>query len=321
MSNLLEDPIFYGLLTNNSESKMSPSSSNASLATNAVVVGGAVNLPLNKPMLPQTSFDLKNEPLDFGFLHKLSFPTTTAFSYPSRMSLTSPMNFDTQSVNSSYQQSIFSEAMTADSAEEAPSQDFQTAKNQVNNLEILNSFKSIEELTGQNFMKDIPTTLKPLSQEPKAPASDKIFHRFYSELSSTPASASPINKSLTYHKCPFCQRPFKNKSYLSRHLKKHDVVKEFKCPFFNESSSKCHHLNGEFSRKDTFKAHLKSIHFVYPIGVTKGDRSNSSGRCAGCFKEFENNSVWMIEHIEADLCPAAQKTEVKEEQEKTEEQN
>ncbi|KAH3685460.1 hypothetical protein WICPIJ_003575 [Wickerhamomyces pijperi] len=314
MSNLLQDPVFYGLLTNNSESKVTIANSSSGSKTSNIV-GGAVNLPVidtTKPtQTPTPSYDSRVGSLDFSFLQRLTFPTTTAPVSQTTMSFSRlPLSFDAQSVNSSYQPSVFSEALTAESVEESPAQDAASVKNHVNNIELLNSFKSIEELTGQNFLKDIPTTIKPITNDSNSPASDKKFHKFYSDISSTTSSgsSSPINKSLTYHKCPFCQRPFKNKSYLSRHLKKHDVVKDFKCPFFNETSSKCHHLNGEFSRKDTFKAHLKSIHFVYPIGVTKGDRGSSSGRCAGCFKEFENNSVWMSEHIEGGMCPAVQKT-------------
>jgi hypothetical protein len=175
----------------------------------------------------------------------------------------------------------------------------------------------------------------PISQNGTAePIQPKQFHKFYTSssplhTSSTllqnkastafiqgPASshlqqqrtAKIIKPSLpsssTIHICPFCQRQFKNKPYLARHLKKHDSVKEFKCPFFNESESKCHHLNGEFSRKDTFKAHLKSIHFIYPVGVFKSDRNLSIGRCAGCYKEFNNNNEWLNSHIESGDCTA-----------------
>lgn len=87
-------------------------------------------------------------------------------------------------------------------------------------------------------------------------------------------------------------------------MKMHDSVKDFKCPFFNEAKSKCHHLHGEFSRKDTLKAHLKSIHFIYPIGISKSARNSSPGRCAGCFEEFSSNSEWMTTHIEGKGCSA-----------------
>lgn len=175
------------------------------------------------------------------------------------------------------------------------------------------------------FMKEVPNQIRTEMGQLNADSSDsaqKRFHRFYTTTaaqgyhhatsptvipslpSCTPNPDFKIQKgsASNYHKCPFCQRSFKNKSYLARHLKKHDTIKDFKCPFFNPKHTKCHHLNGEFSRKDTFKAHLKSIHFIYPIGVAKSDRNDSPGRCAGCFKEFNNNTDWLTNHIETEEC-------------------
>ncbi|EMG50531.1 hypothetical protein G210_2469 [Candida maltosa Xu316] len=102
--------------------------------------------------------------------------------------------------------------------------------------------------------------------------------------------------------CPFdnCGAVFSVKGYLTRHLKKHSANKTFRCPFY-DPSSKCHPTGG-FSRRDTFKTHLKALHFVYPPGVKSCDRNKYPGRCAGCFLFFENNVDWLQNHIEKGLC-------------------
>ncbi|EAZ62825.2 zinc finger protein involved in pre-tRNA splicing [Scheffersomyces stipitis CBS 6054] len=108
------------------------------------------------------------------------------------------------------------------------------------------------------------------------------------------------------HECPHCDAAFKVKGYLTRHLKKHSPAKAFVCPFFQEpcdgnSGTKCHPTGG-FSRRDTFKTHLKALHFIYPPGTKSNERSSISGRCAGCFMYFENNFVWLARHIESGEC-------------------
>lgn len=112
---------------------------------------------------------------------------------------------------------------------------------------------------------------------------------------------------LSRFECPHCTAKFKVKGYLTRHMKKHNTLKAFQCPFFEEPSSgsstgtKCHPTGG-FSRRDTYKTHLKALHFIYPPGTKSTDRHFSSGRCAGCFEFFENNVQWLQEHIDAGLC-------------------
>lgn len=109
--------------------------------------------------------------------------------------------------------------------------------------------------------------------------------------------------------CSFCNAKFKVKGYLTRHLKKHQSLKAFKCPFYNEEANssgnckgtKCHPTGG-FSRRDTFKTHLKALHFIYPPGTKSNERSSIGGRCAGCFKYFENNLEWLESHIEKNAC-------------------
>lgn len=73
------------------------------------------------------------------------------------------------------------------------------------------------------------------------------------------------------YQCPHCDVNFKIRGYLTRHLKKHAVKKAYSCPFYkysiyvdeNNLTHKCH-PNGGFSRRDTYKTHLKSRHFKYP---------------------------------------------------------
>lgn len=119
--------------------------------------------------------------------------------------------------------------------------------------------------------------------------------------------------------CPICDTTFKVKGYLTRHKKKHFASKPFQCPYFDssvdynehnhpgETSEKmskiprCHPTGG-FSRRDTFKTHLKALHFVYPTGTKSGDRSDKKGRCAACFKEFKTNKEWLETHVMTNEC-------------------
>lgn len=266
MQNLIDDPVFYNLLVNNRESIGSTSSN-------------ATNSPQEKQQQQPNAVEqfIKNEQVDFSFLNNVEFPLMNN-NNNNNNSISTPSE-------TSYQASIFSENLSL------PNQNYDT--------------DVLDDLLSKDINFQISSELPPKP----TPSTTKQFHKFYtstinSQSGQLQTSTSSIAKpQLTYHKCPFCQRQFKNKSYLSRHLKKHDAVKDFKCPFFNEQHTKCHHLDGEFSRKDTFKAHLKSIHFIYPIGVAKIDRNSSMGRCAGCFQEFKSNNDWLNEHIEKKSCP------------------
>lgn len=102
--------------------------------------------------------------------------------------------------------------------------------------------------------------------------------------------------------CPHCPSKFKVKGYLTRHIKKHLPKKDYQCPYWS-LSCKCH-PNGEFSRKDTYRTHLKSIHFVYPVGTSKHQRNNCKGRCAACYMEFPTNVDWLKFHIDTKMCSA-----------------
>lgn len=119
----------------------------------------------------------------------------------------------------------------------------------------------------------------------------------------TPAAAAAASTAM--FQCAFCPSNFKVKGYLTRHMKKHLVTKDFRCPFWSVDC-RCH-ASGEFSRKDTYKTHLKSIHFVYPVGVAKSQRSRSTGRCAACYQEFRNNNEWLTQHVESRSCSGLHK--------------
>lgn len=103
------------------------------------------------------------------------------------------------------------------------------------------------------------------------------------------------------YQCNQCDSKFKCKSYLTRHAKKHSDQKAFRCPFYKEDN-KCHQTGG-FSRRDTFKTHLKSRHFEYPPGIKSSKRTGMMGWCGICGEKFLNNEIWVERHIDMGLCP------------------
>lgn len=94
----------------------------------------------------------------------------------------------------------------------------------------------------------------------------------------------------------------------------HQIKGTFKCPFnaaliqldmeiypykskpLNFETSSCHQT-GVFSRCDTFKNHLKALHFEYPPGTKKRDRTVVAGRCKHCGVKFPNVDIWLNEHV------------------------
>lgn len=125
------------------------------------------------------------------------------------------------------------------------------------------------------------------------------------------------------HICKYCERGFARPNDLFRHVKCHwkeigSDKGQFKCPFKNiqtgddeqhqhqqQGPDHCCHNTGIFSRCDTFKNHLKAIHFQYPNGTKKEQRNLVSGKCRMCQSEFKNVDDWMHNHIETDQCPYA----------------
>lgn len=111
------------------------------------------------------------------------------------------------------------------------------------------------------------------------------------------------------YQCPHCSSNFKMRGYLTRHLKKHSTQKAYKCPFHNitmmrndiDGGIKCHPTGG-FSRRDTYKTHLKSRHFRYPRGTATKERNTSPGTCGMCGEWFQNAEIWTEIHIEGAEC-------------------
>lgn len=113
------------------------------------------------------------------------------------------------------------------------------------------------------------------------------------------------------HICKYCDRGFARLNDLFRHVKCHwkeigSDKGQFKCPFKDHASGDhCCHSSGIFSRCDTFKNHLKAIHFQYPNGTKKDQRNKVSGHCRMCQEQFHNVDDWMVNHIERNKCPYA----------------
>ncbi|GEQ72041.1 hypothetical protein JCM33374_g5727 [Metschnikowia sp. JCM 33374] len=111
------------------------------------------------------------------------------------------------------------------------------------------------------------------------------------------------------HQCPHCDAKFRMRGYLTRHLKKHMSQKAYKCPFHrisiykdeNDNTHSCH-PNGGFSRRDTYKTHLKTRHFKFPAGTPIKGRSKTPGNCAMCGEWFENAEIWSEIHVEGGEC-------------------
>lgn len=120
--------------------------------------------------------------------------------------------------------------------------------------------------------------------------------------SSSSSSSSPKSSSNKIFTCEYCKAEFRIRGYLTRHIKKHAINKAYECPFFNPNvENKCH-PNGGFSRRDTYKTHLKARHFKYPQGTRSQDRPNTPGKCGMCGKGYANNEDWVEHHIENGEC-------------------
>ncbi|ODQ65441.1 hypothetical protein NADFUDRAFT_8495, partial [Nadsonia fulvescens var. elongata DSM 6958] len=116
------------------------------------------------------------------------------------------------------------------------------------------------------------------------------------------------------HTCKVCGRGFARPNDLFRHQKSHRGDAPFNCPFYKPAqivtstdnttimnSPSCHQTGG-FSRCDTFKNHLKAMHFAYPLGVKKKDRNGAKGKCKHCGMNFESVEDWVTNHVETGEC-------------------
>lgn len=140
-------------------------------------------------------------------------------------------------------------------------------------------------------------------------------HLFFSNLSTHKSiHLTPENRP---YLCKICGRGFARSNDLFRHNKRHwketgSSQGAFKCPFssvlYNQSypnhqiqDPPCH-ATGIFSRCDTYKNHLKALHFEYPQGTKKKNRMEVGGCCKKCGKYFENVDVWLNTHVENNEC-------------------
>ncbi|ANB11419.1 Stp2p [Sugiyamaella lignohabitans] len=123
-----------------------------------------------------------------------------------------------------------------------------------------------------------------------------------------PVTASPSNSELpNQFACPECDASFRIKGYLTRHMKKHADQKAYTCPFFDCTAETPCHPSGGFSRRDTYKTHLKARHFIYPTGTRSENRSKVIGTCGGCGDKFDSNERWVEDHIQMDACAGLKK--------------
>lgn len=146
-------------------------------------------------------------------------------------------------------------------------------------------------------LADPPTATVPMKITPN-------FNSPESNGSKTEDEEKDAHKGQKRFVCHYCNAEFYIRGYLTRHIKKHAVEKAYYCPFFNADAPKdarCH-TTGGFSRRDTYKTHLRSRHFVCPKGVRSQEKAKSSGRCAHCNEHFENTDDWIKGHVEAGEC-------------------
>lgn len=141
----------------------------------------------------------------------------------------------------------------------------------------------------------------PSSEHPVSVSNDQTYQL---QASSTGAEANVPSDNGEVYVCHYCDAKFRIRGYLTRHIKKHAIEKAHRCPFYNpnvESSARCH-SSGGFSRRDTYKTHLRARHFIYPHGVKPQDRNKSSGYCGQCGCFFERTDLWVEDHIESGQC-------------------
>lgn len=134
-------------------------------------------------------------------------------------------------------------------------------------------------------------------------------HLYFSNLATH--KLTHLKPTLRPHVCKLCQRGFARPNDLFRHFKCHwkeigADKGQFRCPFKNgPRGDHCCHLLGIFSRCDTYKNHLKAIHFQYPLGTKKSQRNTVPGLCRLCQAQFRTVDEWIVTHIDANQCPFA----------------
>lgn len=147
----------------------------------------------------------------------------------------------------------------------------------------------------------IPPNQVPVGPGFLSPVSD--FTSPMEHMSSSSDNGDSNSKVKHPFSCPHCPSSFRIRGYLTRHMKKHAMKKAYLCPFYDPSDKTPCHPSGGFSRRDTYKTHLKARHFMYPAGTRSENRGKVSGMCSGCGLKFDSNEKWVEEHIHNRQCP------------------
>ncbi|KAK7202852.1 hypothetical protein BZA70DRAFT_95823 [Myxozyma melibiosi] len=171
------------------------------------------------------------------------------------------------------------------------------------------SISSPQTSTGSSSSANSPASSNssPSSSPPKSHAG--VASPDQSIMMGSDTNSSPMHmnsSSQPTFQCPHCPSKFRIKGYLTRHLKKHAMNKAYTCPFYDPTSPSPCHSTGGFSRRDTYKTHLKSRHFVYPTGTRSDQRAGMRGWCAACGVMFDCNENWVENHVEGGECGAFQ---------------
>ena len=160
-----------------------------------------------------------------------------------------------------------------------------------------------------NFHTELPSGIKTVAQ---AQAPQAISNEIHTTAKLAGANSNKIIKKSNNGNstktgpfiCHYCDSTFRKRGYLTRHIKKHAIEKAYRCPFYRGDLPprlRCH-SSGGFSRRDTYKTHLRTRHLLYPEGVRPQDRSRSSGHCAQCGEFFPNVENWVELHVESGKC-------------------
>lgn len=165
--------------------------------------------------------------------------------------------------------------------------------------------------TPQPLGSTLPESPRDSSWKPRKKRQCPECHLYFSNLATHKSThLKPTNRP---HLCKLCHRGFARPNDLFRHFKCHwkeigADKGQFRCPFKTgaaDSEDHCCHTLGIFSRCDTYKNHLKAIHFQYPSGTKKSQRNNVPGSCRLCQKQFTNVDDWITNHIDTNECPFA----------------
>lgn len=166
--------------------------------------------------------------------------------------------------------------------------------------------------TPQPAEVSLPESPRDSSWKPRKKRQCPECHLYFSNLATHKSThLKPTNRP---HLCKICHRGFARPNDLFRHFKCHwkeigADKGQFRCPFkigtADSSDDHCCHTLGIFSRCDTYKNHLKAIHFQYPSGTKKSQRNNVPGNCRLCQKQFSNVDDWITNHIDTNECPFA----------------